>query len=518
MSKAKSIVITTLLSIAIFVAAFFAAVSFPVNNNRGYLNSIASNIHLGADFSGYAYTTVYPEGVKTAEDYNFLSEEEKEGYEKCGGLYVDTEVHSDINALKASVASDAKILNKRFAQKAYSSYSVAVEDGVSIKISVPTNFTLASYKGRDEANRSTDLSVAKLSLGTITAYGPLTLRTTDTSITLKDSNDTEYTENLDNPNKGRDEWTNEALVENSKTYNIAYGYDEDMSAYIKNVSAQQRGTTAVITFKFTESGRKMFKEVTTRVASSTSHTLYFFVGKDAVVSFGECTSAYDENSLSLRANNIGTAQDSAITLNSAVTGSPLSLKYDSNITVATSTAAYGENAAVLAFVACVIVLLGVCVLLTVIYKKLGLVASVITLVFGLIELYALCLLSIQVTVGVLITCFVTLMLFLLSNVAVFSEVRRLTLSGRTMQASVKEAYKKVIMTVTDLHIVLVAAAILLAAICAGELAACGLIAVIGVVASYVLYWFTRFMWFVTSSSSKDKFRFAGFKRVVHDYE
>lgn len=516
MSKAKSIVITTLLAIAIFVAAFFAAVSFPVNNNRDYLNSIASNIHLGADFSGYAYTTVYPEGVKTAQDYNLLEDEEKEGYEKCGGLYVEKETHSDIDELKAAVASDAKILNDRFGKKAYSSYSVAVEDGIAIKVSVPTNFTLASYKGRDDDNRSTDLSVAQYSLATLTAYGPLTLRTTDTSLTLKDSSGNEYTDNLDNPNKGRDEWTDVAKVNSSKTYSIAYGYDEDMSTYFKSVTARQRGSIPVITFNFTESGRKMFREVTTRVASSSSKILYFFVGENAVVKF-DCDAAYSENSLSLRSQDIGTAQNSAITLNSAI-NNPLSIKYDTNITIATSTAAYGENAAVLAFVACVLILVGVAVLLTVVYKKLGLVASIIALVFGLVELYALCLLNIQVTIGVLVTCFVTLMLFIMSNVAVFSEVKRLTLSGRTMQASVKEAYKKSIMTVTDLHIVLVAVAILLAAICAGEVAACGLIAVIGVVASFVLFWFTRFMWFVTSSSAKDKFRFAGFKRVVHEYE
>lgn len=518
MSKAKSIVITTLLAIAIFVAAFFAAVSFPVNNNRGYLNSIASNIHLGADFSGYAYTTVYPEGVKTTEDYNFLTDEEKDDYVKVGGLYVEKETYPDIDELKASVAHDAKILNERFGQKAYSSYSVAVEDGISIKISVPTNFTLASYKGRDADTRSEDLSVAQLSLGTLTAYGPLMLRTTDTSIEMTDSNGNVVPpDTLDSPNTGRDEWTTVSQVSGSNTYSLAFGFEEDMSTYFKSVTSRKRGTNAIITFNFTESGREMFKEVTTRAFSTPNKTIYFFVGETAVVSFN-CTSSYSDKSLSLVASDIDTAQNSAITLNSAVNGGDLSLKYDSNITIATSTAAYGENAAVLAFVACVIILVGVAVLLTVKYKKLGFVNSLIAFVFALVELYALYLLNIQVTIGVLVTCFVTLMLFLVSNVALFAEVRRLTLGGRTMQASVKEAYKKSIMTVTDLHVVLVVVAILLAAICAGEVAACGLLAVVGVVASYVLYWFTRFMWYVTSSSAKDKFKFAGFKRVVHEYE
>ena len=50
MSKAKSVVITVILALAVAVAAFFAAVSFPVANNVKRLNSIASNIHLGADY------------------------------------------------------------------------------------------------------------------------------------------------------------------------------------------------------------------------------------------------------------------------------------------------------------------------------------------------------------------------------------------------------------------------------------------------------------------------------------
>ena len=66
MGKVKSTVITVILALLMAVAAFFAFISFPVGKvNR--LNSIASTIHLGAEYSGYAYTTVYPKGVLTAE-------------------------------------------------------------------------------------------------------------------------------------------------------------------------------------------------------------------------------------------------------------------------------------------------------------------------------------------------------------------------------------------------------------------------------------------------------------------
>ena len=80
MSKAKSVVITVLLALVMAVAAFFAFVSFPGGNAERY-NSFLSNIHLGADFTGYAYTTIYPEGVYTAEEYNGYVEDYNESQE-----------------------------------------------------------------------------------------------------------------------------------------------------------------------------------------------------------------------------------------------------------------------------------------------------------------------------------------------------------------------------------------------------------------------------------------------------
>ncbi|MDE6557826.1 MAG: hypothetical protein K2K39_01845, partial [Clostridia bacterium] len=204
--------------------------------------------------------------------------------------------------------------------------------------------------------------------------------------------------------------------------------------------------------------------------------------------------------------------------NSAVTGGALGVSYKAidNNDVLTSTAAGGENAALLTFVACLVVLVALIVLLVVKYKKLGAVTSFIAVIFALVELYALCILNIQVTFAVILTAMICLALFVISNVIVFTEVKRLTEGGRTVQASVKDAYKKVLMTVTDMHIVLVVVAIFLAAVGVGEVAACGLIAIVGIIASYVLYWFTRFMWYVESAPERDKFAFAGMKRVVYE--
>lgn len=520
MSKVKSIIITVLLSVAVAVAAFFAVVSFPVNNNVNYLSSVASNIHLGADFTGYAYTTVYPEDVITMADYQVLNAEERQSYEKVGSLYANKETYTDIEALKTDVAADAKKLNDRFGQKGYSSYSVAVEDGISIKISVPTNYTYHAYKYPDHTNsqtdndRSTDLSAARAALGAMTAHGNLTLRTKDTSITLTDANGT--SSKYDTTKYGKDEWVDKAEYDGSKTYSLARD-DEDVASYFSGVSSRSVGSVSIITLSLTKEGREKMKVISTRAKASDSQQILFFVG-DSLMLPMSCEEVIDQGSISLQTSDASSAQNVAITLNSAVNGGDLKVEYKALMTgdVYSSSAPGGELAAVLALVACALILAGVCVFLVVKYKRLGGVMSLLTVLFALIELYALMLLSIQVTVAVLFACVLCLALFQISNVIVIAQVKKYIETGRTLQASIKEAYKHVIMTVSDMHIVLVIVAILLATVGVGEVAACGLISIIGVVASYVLYWFTRFMWYVTSSPVKNKFKFAGLKRVEYE--
>ncbi len=524
MSKVKSAIITTLLVLAIAVAAFFAVISFPVENNVKRLNSIASNINLGADFSGYAYTTIYPEGVITAETYENIEAEKygdktddedkdkQSNYAEVGGLYYDTTKYEDLNDLKCKVACDAKSLNERFGQKGYSSYTVAVEDGVSIKISVPTNYTYAAYKGHDSSSQNSNFTTVNSVLSSLTAYGELTLRTTDESISL--SNGTNY----DTTVRGNDDWVEIAKVDGKNTYSLADKYkykDETEADFFKSITSSTIGGVSRITFNFTDLGRTRFKEITTRAYSSESKTIYFCVGNTVLINYS-CTATTDAKSLTLQATDATFVENAAITMNSAVNGGALKLIYQDYENALTTEAAGGENAALLAFIASIVVLAGLCALMIVKYKKLGAVVSMIAVVFALVITYALFLLNIQVTYAVIFTAVLLLGLFMFSNAIVFAETKRMTESGRTMQASVKDAYKKVLMTVTDMHIVLVVVAILLATVGVGEVAACGFISLVGVIASYVLYWFTRFMWYALSSPVRDKFAFAGLKRVVYE--
>jgi preprotein translocase subunit SecD len=504
MSKVKSAIITALLVAAIIVAAFFATISYPIGTTQRY-NSIASSINLGADYSGNAYATLYPEDVISAQDYNFL--EDKTEYVRAGSVYYKNTVDKD--ALTAQVASDAAILNQRFSEKGYSSYSVSVQDGISIKVSVPTNFSYAAYTNNNSTTRSSQLTIATTAISYLTVGGGISLRTVDRSITTDD--DTPATFN------GRvDEYTDTALVDDAKTYPLTK-VTEDVNSFFTSVTSWMSGATPVISLNLTEFGQERIKEISTFVASSDSQILYIFMGETLMMSI-TIDETLNQNKIQLQADTKEVAENIAIALNSAVNGNALQVTYSEIEEVVTSTALAGDNAALFAFIASLVILAVAVVLLIVRYKKLGIVASLMAIVFSLVIVYALYILEIQLTFAGILTAAAGLSLLLVSNIIVFEEVRKQTSVGKTMSAAIKTAYKNTMMTIADIHIVLLAAAILLTTVAVGEAAACGFIMVVATIASYILYWFTRYMWYVLSSPVKDrdKYKFGGFKRVAYD--
>ena len=216
-------------------------------------------------------------------------------------------------------------------------------------------------------------------------------------------------------------------------------------------------------------------------------------------------------------------QDVAVLLNSAMSGNEISNVYNdeaenSGTTVIATTATFGEYAPVYLFAALLLIVVAAVVGPFIKYKKLGLVNALSVLIYSLALVTAIMLIDIQVTIAGAFAAVLGLALLLFTNIVSFEAIRKETLTGRTIQASVKLGYKKTITTALDLHILLLIIAIMLTLIGVGEVAAFGFIFLIGVIASYVLYWFTRFMWFVTSSPARDKFKFCGFAREVEDDE
>jgi hypothetical protein len=71
-----------------------------------------------------------------------------------------------------------------------------------------------------------------------------------------------------------------------------------------------------------------------------------------------------------------------------------------------------------------------------------------------------------------------------------------------------------VLTILEMHLIILVACIITLFVAVGEVAACGYIMFIATLASYILYWLTRLFWYVMSAPAKDKFAFGGFKREV----
>ncbi len=492
MGKIKSAIITAILVAAIVILALFSVISCTVPGSNGVkrYNSFISSIHLGSDFTGEAYTVLYPEGVLSAADYTFgipddedKREEYTENYVQRGSVYLGKELIEDEQAFKESVLSDAEVLAKRLGEKGYTGYSVSVQDDYTIKVSVPTNFTYSAYTQRDTTSRSTETSAITQTLQYLTLDGELSLRNTEVGKA-----------NLDY---------------------IVTPITADLTTYFSSITKYARAGAYAVKVNLTQTGKAQFKEISNKILDATSDTaIGFYIGDTQLLSL--TVSDVIDSSFYISVTSESVAEDYAIVLASVANGEMLANDYntDTDLQLYYATSALGENAGVYLAVAVLLILVAAIVYSVVRYKKLGLVNALMIAVYALVIVISSMLLEIQLTLAGVFTAVLGLALLCGSNFVLFESVRKETKKGKTIQSAVKSGYKNVLTTILDLHIILVVAALLLALVCAGEIAACGLIFFIATIASYVLYWFTRFMWYVISSPVKDKFGFCGFTREV----
>ena len=500
MGKIKSAVITVILVAAIAVLAFFALFSWQVPGSNGVdrYNSFISSIHLGGDLSGEAHAVLYPEGVITAADYEYgkpvKSDDETDKeyadklseyvdkYEPHGNLYIEKDFIEDgEQAFKEEVKADAEVLSKRLAEKGYSDYSVSVQDGFTLKVAVPTNFTYSAYKSYDTTSRSQETNKISRTVQLLSFDGELTLRNTEVGKVNYD--------------------------------NILTPINADITGYFKNITAYSAGGNYAVRLNLTKEGREQLKTISNLIVSDASNdkAIGFYVGDNQLLSL-TLSEEIDSNSFFISVDE-AYSQDYAIILNSVVHNQTIKLNYSSNgVQVVYATARLGDLAAILLGVVLVLVLLAAVIYSIVRYKKLGLVSTLMIVIYALAMVTALMLLEIQLTLAGAVTAVLGLALICGSNFAAFECVREETKKGKTMQSSVKSGYKRVLTGILELHIVLVVVSLLLALVGVGELASCGFILLIATIASYILHWFTRLMWYVISSPVKNKFAFCGFKR------
>ncbi|MCD8371747.1 MAG: hypothetical protein LUD27_00395 [Clostridia bacterium] len=505
MGKVKSTIITVITTLAIVALLLFSVISCNLPGGVERYNSILSCLHYGSEFTGDAYTTVLPDGVISSEQYNYgipedtSSEEYQDYLEKYtkvnDNYYIETEVleeYSDdadtaISMLEDAVQADAEIISKRLDTVGYASYSVYVADGVTIKVSVPSNFTYASYRGNDNDSYTTALTVASTTISYLTLGGELTLRNTDSTITSR-------------------------LDEDYGSTGSLLGVRADVSDYIKSVSTYSSGGVYAVKVKLTSDGEDIFYKISQKVANCDDTYIRFYVGTTNIINL-TCEETIDSSSFYVQVDDYETAVNYASLLDSVASGDSLSLEYEYS-EVKASTSAYGEYTALLTAIAVLVVLVGVMAYSVYRYKKLGLVLSLMIVAFALVLIVSLFFLETQLTAAGVLTSLVCLMLFVGSNYWSYDSVKKEISVGRTVQNAVKTGYKKTVAGILDLHLVMLVAGILLSAVAVGEAAACGIILIICSIASYCLHWYGRFMWYVTMSYARgesEKRKFFGVK-------
>lgn len=486
MGKIKSAIITALLSAAIAVLAVFALFSWQVPGSNGVkrYNSFISSIHLGSDMTGNATAVLYPDGVISAVEYE--GHGDKDDYVQYGSVYINKEVIEEYgeDGLKSTVAKDAKVLSQRLDEKGYAGYSVAVCDDYTVSVSVPTGFTYAEYKKYNESSRSEATSVIARTIQSLSYNGGLSLRNSE--------------------------------VGKTQSNNILTKLTDDVNEFFKSISKYSVGGNHSVRLNLTKEGREQFKSISAKVLNAESDkAIGFYVGDNQLLSLN-ISEEFDTSSFLITVSTSTAeldAQNYAIVLNSVVNGKMITLDYNSDETqIIYAGAELGDTAGLFLGVAMLLLVAGAIAYSIVRYKRLGLVASLIIVIYSLALITALMLLNIQLTLAGAITAILGLALLCGSSFATFEAVRKETLKGKTISSSVKEGYKTQLFGILEMHIIILIVSIFLSFVGVGAVSSCGLILFIATVASYVLYWFTRFMWFVTSALAKDKFKFCGYKR------
>jgi preprotein translocase subunit SecD len=254
-----------------------------------------------------------------------------------------------------------------------------------------------------------------------------------------------------------------------------------------------------------------------RLSGADDESITIYIGTTST-SISLSSDNFSNNKVQLSSTSEETIENLSMVLQSATSGGALLNTYtdlESTDIVALSATA-GENAALFAFIAFIVFMAVIIVLGFVKYKKLGFVLLMVVVAYWLVIIYALYLLEVQLTLAGVVIAALGLMLLSFSNLIVLEEVRRQTKTGKTMQSAIKTAYNKTMMLVADIHIVLLVASIITTLVAVGEVSACALILMVATIASYCLYWITRFMWYVISSPVRNKFKFCGFKREVYE--
>lgn len=547
MSKTKSVVVTTLLTIVIVALCLMCVVPefglpFRVNGAYQTYNSVTSVINYGSDLGGGYSAVYYPEGVISAETYNA----KKERY--TVSLY---------DALKDGGATVSEDMDYAALKAAYEAHKAASGDIVEAgKIVAQADEYIGNYKAWDGKDFTSDESKAALYL----ELEEVCFAKNDGSYVIGE----EFVEDFENTVETiakRFDKKNFSFLSVSKVNGYAIrvnvpltvtdadglftqmGYtgeftlrgadserpvlqgfgEHKISDYFKGASSRAAGGAGYVVLKMTSLGKDKIYDITTALTSDSTddQTLYFYVGDTQVIGLGLSDGPVDQRTLYIggesmtadSAENIGIVIDSCINDNAV----ELTLTADSAITYTVGTGDCAIAAVYIVFGAALLVL---AIYSIVRYKGLGVVQ-----IFSMLSFLVCMLMYVAFLPGMLLhvsgifAAALTSVILALSNFYIFESVRKEFNTGKTLDASVKAGYKKALAPVLDMHILLFILGLILYFISVGEVVTFAFIFTLGVLTSGIISLLvTRFYWYSMRGllPRGQQYKFSGFVREVSD--
>ena len=494
MGKKKSVVLLTLITIVIVVLCALAVVpSFHLSVFREdsvkTWNPVVSLYDLDEDLGGGYVARFYPKGIISGAEYESdlldyaddadTLEEYKNSYAAFNGLYLSTDPDDGIltkndgatyevtEAFKKWIDETVTLVSDRFARMGYSSLNVSVIDGYALEVKIPASSSSVSSSAMQALSYTGSLSVS------------------DDSNTYP-----------------------------SKT--------EQATDYFRSFKLKTSGNSAYIQIKATDLGSEKlaaFKE------NSSSSTVSFKIGDNTLIS---PQGSYLEN-LSGNTWAIGvTSKDSgkvlAIALDSALHSSlgDSGFALDSEKSeIGTYEAVYGKNGKTLLYVAALIALAIAVVLPLFLYKGYGVAMAYGTMTYFVIVafLYAYVTNAVfEISVGSAIAFIAGLALIFALNSRVYAKIKEEVSLGKTVDSSVKNAFRKTLLPAVDACVAAVLSSIAFLIGAAGLQIVAAQCLICFAAASFVCLIWTRVLNCMLVSAAKDKYAFYRLKREDDDDE
>lgn len=502
MGKKKSVVLITLISIVITVLCaitLFPSFEIPFRIDGTYKtwNPVVKQFDLSSEFGGGYYTYYYPEGVISASEYNSNYEnfsddaakaEYADDYVQWKGLYLekaetsifDDEDTASVSTISSEFKSEFKkatdLIISRFEDRGYSSSRVAVVDDYALRVELPAS----------------EINYASV-FASFANVGKIELQKGGVAL--------------------------EQLEE------------ADLTDYVKGFQVGTRNKAAYVEMKLTKEGKELISEIKgdlssydSSSSSDTVTTLDVVVGGEVIMQiYSDFISDKNEVISGYDIDYIDVFESWGVLLNSALKdgAAEITFKDVAAESIRTFEPAYGENALTLLYIALGVILVA-CIALPIVFQR-GYGVSSMYSTLSYLVVVAICFAFItdrvfEISLGSVLIFLLGLLLVNFLNAKIYNAVKAEVKLGKTVESSVKAAYKKTLGGIIDVYAIAIIGALVFLSAVAGVYTMALQALICFITGAFCNLLWGRLINYLYMSATKDKYKYFHFVREDDDDE